>query len=167
VYFGSFGNTSEIWRIHLDATGLERLTGSNRDGDPDPSPDGAQIVFFRHRTGTTFELMIRDLSTGTERSLSVDGVRPRWSPRGNEIAYWNGDPFSEKGSVYVIGINGSGARKVSATGRNYRSQGLDWSPDGEWLVARSDSSVDLIQESGGLTLPLGYSTNYQQASWRR
>jgi Tol biopolymer transport system component len=67
----------------------------------------------------------------------------------------------------VINADGTGVRQVSADGRSYQALGLDWSPDGQWLVARSDSTVDLIQVATGLTLPLGYATGYTLASWKR
>jgi hypothetical protein len=55
---------------------------------------------------------------------------------------------------------------IACSSRIYTPDGLDWSPDGQWLLAHSDSTMDLIQVATGLTLPLGYSLGYYRWSWR-
>jgi Tol biopolymer transport system component len=165
VYFGDAG---AIRRVHPNGTGLELVSGGG-DYTPDPSPDSTQLVFASTRfTGGGSQLAVRDLIAGAEESLSTQGWMPRWAPSGNEIAYWSGDISSQpaRGAIFVIGANGAGAHQVSAAGRRYWPQGLDWSPDGQWLLARSDSTLDLIQVTTGLTLPLGYAADYHLASWR-
>lgn len=171
VYFRYALNGGEIWRVHVDGTGLEQVTVSPSstagDGFPDPSPDGTQLVFMSTRfAGGGFQLAVRDLTSGAERSLGSEGELPRWAPSGNSIAFWSGNVSSQTGTIFVIGADGTGARQVSTAGRTYVPQGLDWSPDGQWLLARSDSTLDLIQVATGLTLPLGYGAGYFLASWR-
>lgn len=137
VYFGDAG---AIWRVHVDGSGLEPVS-TGGDYDPDPSPDGTQLAFMSTRfPGGGFQLAVRDLASGAERRLVGDGLRPRWSPSGDRIAYWSGDVFLEAGAIFVIGADGMGGRQVSSVGRTYRPQGLDWSPDGQWLLARADST---------------------------
>jgi hypothetical protein len=161
VYFADGG---AIWRVHVNGTGLEQVTSG---GNPDPSPDSTHLVFVSTTFAAGgFPLEVRDLITGAEDSLGPLGKMPRWRPGGNEIAYWSGDVSSQTGAIFVIGADGTGAYQVSVAGRVYRPQGLDWSPDGQWLLARSDTTLDLIQVATGLTLPLGYSAGYDLASWR-
>lgn len=77
-----------------------------------------------------------------------------------------GDPYGNQGAIWLIAADGSGSHQVSAPGRNCLFRGLDWSPDGQWLVARSDSTIDLIHVATGLTLPLGYSAELYYPNWR-
>lgn len=180
VYFRYGFDDGEIWRVHVDGSGLEPVTDPSStfqgDTDPDPSPDGSQVAFIggQQPSGPGFQLAIRDLASGTERLLGVFGALPRWSPDGTRIAYWENDPFISLGAIFVIGADGTGAHQVSPPGRLYTARGLDWSPDGEWLVARSQSldpqglpALDLIQVQSGLTLPLAYGGSYDFPSWRR
>jgi Tol biopolymer transport system component len=44
----------DLWRVHPDGTGLERMTkGSTVDWFPHPSPDGAHVVWLAYPAGTT------------------------------------------------------------------------------------------------------------------
>jgi Tol biopolymer transport system component len=167
VYFRR--EQGEIWRIRLDGSGLERPgTTEIRTGDtqPDPAPDGTRLAFSSSRFSGELDLVIRDLATGAEQSLGVQGFLARWSPAGDLIAYWNGNLNSERGSIWVIQPDGLGNRRLTPEGRVYRPQGLDWSPDGQWLVARADTTLELIQTSTGTALPLAYSRDHDWAAFR-
>jgi hypothetical protein len=162
-----FGDGSAIWRVHVDGSGLELLS-TGGDYHPDPSPDSTQLVFTSTRfPGGGFQVAVRDLASGVERLVGTEGRYPRWSPSGAQIAYWSGDEVTLAGGIFVIGADGTGAHQVSAAGRIYRPLGLDWSADGQWLLARSASSLDLIQVATSLTLPLSYGAGDYLASWRR
>lgn len=166
-----FQNASAIWRVRLDGSGLEQVSpaGGVPYGQPDPSPDGTQVLGIRGRfpDDGQFDVIVRDLAAGSDRTVGVAGLLPRWAPSGGQIAYWSGDPFSGRwGAIAVVNADGTGNHQVSATGRRYDARGLDWSPDGQWLIARSDSTLDLIQVATGLTLPLGYAAAYHLPSWR-
>lgn len=169
VYFGYGNYDGDVWRVHVDGSGLERVTGPapayQGDTDPDPSPDGSQVV-SRRLTSSGFRLTVRDLTNGTERQFGVPGLLPRWSPDGTLIAYLDGDMDRDIFSIFVIGSDGTGARQVSEPGRVYGPKGLDWSPDGEWLVAKSSVTLDLVQVKTGLTLPLAFGETYFYPSWR-
>jgi len=163
VYFASQDAT---WRIHPDGTGLE-IISNGWDYSPDPSPGDTQLAFIR--TGfppTEAQLVVRDLASGAERPLGVEGWRPRWAPDGARIAYWSGDLGTGAGAIFVIGADGTGAHQVSAPGRIYETSGLDWSQDGRWLVTREDSTLDVIDVATGLTLPLAHARDFNSASWR-
>jgi hypothetical protein len=167
-----FQNGSAIWRVRLDGSGLEQLSpvGTNVPyGHPDPSPDGTELVAIRGRFPFegTFDVIVRDLAAGSERAVGVAGLFPRWSPDGGQIAYWSGDPFAgRRGTIAVVNADGTANHQVSAAGRFYDARGPDWSPDGQWLIARSDSTLDLVEVATGLTLPLGYVAGHLDASWR-
>jgi Tol biopolymer transport system component len=163
---------SEIWRSHPDGTGLEQVTDAEaspgQDTHPDPSPDGARLLFTSSRfTQGELEIVVRDLASGEEQSLGVNGLLPRWSPAGDRIAYWGGDPFDRGGSIFVMQSDGTQARMVTPASRLYLMEGLDWSADGEWLVARAEENLELIHVATGLILPLGYTGANGWASWKR
>jgi hypothetical protein len=172
VYYMTDPVGGTIWRVRPDGSGAELVTtlpvASVGTGDPDPSPDGSLLVYWRHRAQDllTSPLTVRTLSTGTERALGVPGRLPRWAPAGDRIAYWSNDTPDSLGAIWMVGADGSGARRISQDGRNYTRRGLDWSPDGQWLLARCDSSLDLIHAATGTTVPLRPFARYIYASWR-
>ena len=165
---------SDLWRVHLDGTGPERITSGGVY--PDPSPDGTQVAFAYASSGGEPAVAIRTLATGEERVLAASGRYPRWSPSGTRIAFWRlsaANSSDYAGEIVVVSADGTEPRVVSAPGRLYVVDAIDWSPDGQWLVAHTyddwdlNNPLDLIHVATGLTLPLGYSGTYHLASWRR
>ncbi len=162
IYFGYGG---QISRIHPDGSGLDLVTAAG-DYQPDPSPDGMKLVYIRSRTAPPFgfQVVIRTLQDGTEQVIDAElqPQWPRWSPAGDSIAYWT------NGKLFLMGVDGTGARQVSPPARPIQSAGFDWSPDGQWIVARSDSTVDLMHVATGFVLPLPYTkaSGYRGAAWR-
>jgi hypothetical protein len=63
--------------------------------------------------------------------------------------------------------DGTGFRRISLPNRNYRPQALDWSSDGEWLLAKGDSTMELVEVATGLSLPLAFTQHHYWASLRR
>jgi Tol biopolymer transport system component len=53
--------------------------------------------------------------------------------------------------------DGSEQRIISTPLRTY-DPGIDWSPDGKWIVVRPNNApaLDLINVESGLTLPLAF-----------
>jgi Tol biopolymer transport system component len=169
VYFQIGG----VWRVHPDGTGKERITGGV---SPDPSPDGSRVVFQGSSSGSATPIVIRTLATGMESVLEGDGHYPRWSPAGDRVAFWRPSgtyPNVYAGEIVVANADGSGVRVVSAAGRLYTDDAIDWSPDGQWLVAHpfddwdAYDPLDLIHVATGRTLPLAYSSGYTLACWKR
>lgn len=159
VYFVA---NEQIERIHVDGTGREIIVPGPSVAHPDPSPDGAALAFIRHQfPGDDFQIEIRSLADSSDRLLTAEGRRPRWSPDGTQIAFWR------NGAIFVIGPDGSNPHQVSLVGHGYHPNVLDWSPDGAWLVARIDNGLlELIRVSSGLTIPLGHVAGYHAAAWR-
>jgi hypothetical protein len=171
VYFVNVLNGGAVWRVHPDGTGAQQITlsagGFAMLGDPDPSPDGTQVAYWRGANGSPDTLYVRNLASGVERVLVV-GQTPRWVPSGSQLAYWGAVQRGVQlgGAIYVVNADGTGARLISTPGRNYLPGSLDWSPDGRWLIARSDSTLDLIEPATGLTLPIPWSANLTFPAWR-
>ncbi len=167
VYYTVLG--SGIWRVHLDGSGTEQVTGAT-DGDPEPSPDGAHLVFRRRHfpDDGLFQIELRDLATGSEQELAHYGLRPRWSPDGSSIAFVYSAPgLPQDLSITVMNADGTGIHQVSPAGAQFSTDNLDWSPDGKWLVVRGPGSLQILNVSTGLILPLGYATSLTWVAWQR
>ena len=172
IYFrGSWEgqNAGEIWRVHPDGSGLERVgaagTPDAGDFDPDPSPDGSQLVYATNRGGA-LHLVIRTLADGSERSLPGAGRTPRWSPDGASIAYWSGNLSLGVGGIHISRADGAEARQLTDPSVAYYDGGLDWSPDGDWLLAQTGTRIELLGASGVPVLPLPQSRHWAWAAWR-
>lgn len=156
IYF-SRGDTSgfSIHRIRPDGTGdttIVALSGS--DVAPAISPDGRKLVYTV--TGPD-QLRIYDLVTKASSVLAPKGHTASWSPDGARLAYWN------DGDVWVMNADGTGARAL-VQGQRY-DLGLDWSPDGKWIVARS-GAIDLIDSQAGGFVRLGFAAGWLGGTWK-
>jgi len=162
VYFSGrvSGSNYKLWRAHGDGSAPEPLAGLDAYGiawQPSPSPDGTRVAFASD--GGTIRIL--DLGTDTVSSWGVAGQTPRWSPAGDQIAFKNftGGPLS------VVHADGTAARTISQAGDAFAGA-FDWSPDGQWIIARGATSLVLINVQSGLTLPLGFTSNFAQPTWR-
>jgi Tol biopolymer transport system component len=113
------------------------------------SPDGHFLAYTRES-----DLMIRDLSKGTERSVvHLTPARPgptlAWSPDGRHIAFEASDNGTQ---IRTINVDGSDMRTVSPS-KSAWARVLDYFPDGERLLASmaqgSDSLVFAIRIADG------------------
>lgn len=90
--------------------------------------------------GGGLSIYLKQLDRGPFTRLSFGGQdrRPTWSPDGSTIAFIR-DSLNG-GGVYGIPADGSGGERVLA--RISRPvQEVAWSPDGEWLVVRTDNGT--------------------------
>jgi TolB protein len=96
------------------------------------SPDGTKLAYVStglHGEATNDIYTIFANGTGATR-ITTDGLAKNslaWSPDGTKFVY------SAAGSVYVIGVNGSGLSSPTA-GRSAR-----WSPDGSRIIFITDA----------------------------
>ena len=118
------------------------------------------LASTRTNSSNGLDIEILDLATDSLTSLGVNGVSPRWSPTTDSIAYVDVD-----GRVKVLAGDGTGLRAVTPMGQPF-AIALDWSPDGQWLLARDSYALELIQVSSGMILPLGYATGMSDPVWR-
>jgi len=101
------------------------------------SQNGAELAIARFTRPPA--ILVLDVGTGRARELPsrvrpVQFGRPAWSPDGASIAYAGvsgGAPDSPLTDIFVVGADGSGLRRLTATGR--ASEPL-WSPDGATVV---------------------------------
>jgi len=140
----------------------DSIPGTDGSWTSSPSPDGSQLVFsFLTYSG----LNVFTLSTGTGITLPVNAYAPRWSPSGTAIAYLV-ITSGALGAINIIQADGTGNRVILSGGLFAR--GVDWSPDGQWLLAQnaSTSQFDIINVNTGMALPLPFTNaNTWGASW--
>jgi hypothetical protein len=171
IYFVGRSTASPlgIHRVRTDGTGLSRLTSVQGvvETHPSPSPDGTQVVVMStDRSDCTacgdYALRILNVSTMTSTSLGVGGFWPRWSPRGDLIAFLTGNNM-----LAVVRPDGSGQRIISNEGRRY-DDAIDWSPDGQWIIAQvfGGAVLHLIEVESSLTLPLALNVGMLHPAWR-
>jgi Tol biopolymer transport system component len=151
---------ADIWRVHPDGTGLERLTRDPSMEDAGVlSPDGSKLAYVSTKGGgRTANIWVMDLATRKARNLTGNGskepmatmnghFRPAWSPDGQWIAFtsdrgeaWLG---AESGagaghwhptSLYVMRADGSGLRRLTSTTPAESVGTPAWSSDGRRIV---------------------------------
>ncbi|MDX2262185.1 MAG: protein kinase [Gemmatimonadales bacterium] len=104
------------------------------------SRDGRRMAVGNNTAGGGLSIYLKQLDRGAFTRLSFGGQdrRPTWSPDGGTIAFIR-DSLNG-GGVYGITADGSGGERVLA--RISRPiQEVVWSPDGEWLVVRTDNGT--------------------------
>ncbi len=157
---GEGDGQADIWRVHPDGTGLERLTKDTSMEDAGVlSPDGSKLAYVSTKGGArTANIWVMDLKSRKARNLTGDGntephatmngyFRPSWSADGQWIAFssdrgekWQGAEtgagagHSHPTSLYVMKADGSELRRVTnKPGTTYGTP--RWSADGKKLVA--------------------------------
>jgi len=147
VYFVRDSRT--LWRIHLDGSGLDSITSFSAPRiyrAPTIAPDGSTVAIE-----DGIGLQIVDLATKASRFLSVACAGPGYSPDGALFACFT------PGYISVVRTDGTGQRILASfagLGAPDELSGLDWSPDGNWIVGVLGGKSVLIGVSDGTVLPL-------------
>jgi Tol biopolymer transport system component len=147
VFTSERHGSADIFRVRTNGLSLERLTDDPAyDDQAALSPDGQSLAFVSTRDAGTTDIYILDMKTRKVRNLTHSpggDFRPSWSPDGRTIAFSSdrGTTFQPaKGhwehvhaaSVYVVGVDGHGLRRISSEGQLAGSP--KWSPDGRRVV---------------------------------
>ena len=140
---GAQSTSPEVWLIHLDGSGIERLTG-RLAGLAAVSPDGSQVAYVSVRgpfglRSATASLHVVSTDGGGDRVLASGlGAVPllrsefgemRFSPRGDRVAAVLGDTLA------IAALDGSGCSTRTLADdlpRNARIAG--WTPDGSEVL---------------------------------
>ncbi|MEP7243471.1 MAG: hypothetical protein ABI885_07260 [Gammaproteobacteria bacterium] len=157
---GEGSGQADIWRVHPDGTGLERLTSDTAMEDAGSlSPDGKQLVYVSTQGGArTTNIWVMDVAGRKAKNLTGDGnstpsltmngnFRPAWSPDGQWLAFssdrgekWSG---AETGagaghwqpiSLYIMRADGTGLRRLTSTTPAESVGSPKWSADGRKIV---------------------------------
>jgi hypothetical protein len=162
LYFEGFlhqqwNHDMRIWRMRADGSAVEQVSTIHASG-PSPSPDGTRVVY-----SSLERLIVHELGTGATTTIA-DGFAPRWSPTGDWIAFKGQGSLTEH-ALYVIRPDGSDLRRL---GTDVFSTGLDWSPDGRYIVAGApEQRFHILRVEDGEDMPLNaFTVLFNQAAWR-
>jgi len=150
---------ANIYRARIDGSSIERLTDDPAvDDQAVLSPDGKRVAFVSTRGTMMTNIWVLDLESGRLRNLTADKsiqgaegkpqgfFRPAWSPNGKWLAFssdrnteWRGHEAphgweqTQELSIYVIGANGKGFRRV-ASKPGYCLGSPHWSANGKRIL---------------------------------
>jgi len=164
IYFSGSGHGryQAVWRVRPDGSSPEFIgpvSGVN-DGSAAPSSDGLRVAYVSDSCCyPNLGLFLLHVATGVADSLAPGAFSPRWSPGDSLIG------FIFRG-FFVVRPDGQGLRQITPLGANYY-QGFDWSPTGEWMIARGPSGhLELIRVADRLAITLPYFTDLDRPAWR-
>ena len=164
IYFSGRSSTryQAVWRVRPDGSSPEFIgpVSGDNDGEAAPSSDGLRAAYVSNSCCyPDLGLFLLHVATGVADSLAPGAFSPRWSPGDSLIG------FIFRG-VFVVRPDGQGLRQITPLGANYY-QGLDWSPTGEWMIARGPSGhLELIRVVDRLAITLPYFTDLHRPAWR-
>ncbi len=123
------------------------------------SPDGRLVTTTDWATNFSYNLVLHDVATGTDRALTSDddfggnATSSTFSPDGKQVAYgWR--TYGEKAhtnDLRIVNVEGTGIpqpRRVFGNDEINNIYPSDWSPDGRWLAVR----VERKDRSGQIAL---------------
>jgi Tol biopolymer transport system component len=150
VLNGTIRPLAYVYVFDTQSGGMNRLPGSGRNCSASWSPDGTRLaVGFGIGENCGIYLVSPD---GARSERLTDGTtidfRPAWSPDGRSIAYVayaKTDADAGNSGAFIIGVDGTGKRRVSYDTVSY----IMWSPDGSTLLLQSAKTARLIDLSGG------------------
>lgn len=134
-----FAQYSDLRAVDVAHGRVRRLTHGARAKDPDVSPDGRRVVFVRQLLGrselATVGLDGADLREITRSEAGVQWSGPRWSPQGDTIAASRWRPG---GWLDVVLVDPATGAVTALTDDRAKDVEPAWSPDGGWVLFRSD-----------------------------
>ncbi|MEV3987865.1 amidohydrolase family protein [Streptomyces sp. NPDC049837] len=154
VYADDSDGLLGVYRHDL-ATGTRTALATGGRVHPALSPDGGRLACL----DLTGRLVVKDLSTGTERVLAAPlgggGLpgRPSWSPDGRFLALCDrnrlNQRFREGYNLVRVVDAASGAARLHAVAPHTSisdryGSGPVWSPDGRWMALIAESALCLL-----------------------
>jgi Tol biopolymer transport system component len=150
VFSSARGGSRTLWQIPVIGGEPVPLTsGAGEDDQPDISPDGRHLAYTSVRN--SWELRVRNLEAGTERSLLRKGVEilfPMFSPDGQRIVFFGRSDSAV--AIFTIASDGSDLRQLTG-GRELNHQPR-WDGDGQniyFFQMKPSTSFRRVPAPGG------------------
>jgi Tol biopolymer transport system component len=123
-------DSSEIWTVLPNGSGLKQVTKVGHAENPKWSPDGSQILFIRQFTKSktqVSELWMVSAKGGDARPLlaAEDVVAAAWSENGQQIVFVRTGAGLNSLQVWVAGADGTGEHIVGQPVRGTDAT-IDW-----------------------------------------
>ena len=156
VFTSDRNGSPDIYRVHPDGEGLERLTDHPAfDDQAALSPNGSTLAFVSTRDGSFANLWLLDLAKRQYRPLvktNAGSFRPSWSPDGKWIAFtsdhgtkrarWDGGwEWIQSLALYVVRPDGSSLRRL--TEMDGYAGSPKWSSDGRRIIFYQSTPKDV------------------------
>jgi Tol biopolymer transport system component len=162
VFTGERDGQADIFRVHPDGSGLERLTDDPAFDDQGAlSPDGRTLAFVSTRGRGTASLWTLDLASKKVINLTASesgNFRPSWSPDGKWIAF-SSDRDARPGvfpgqwehlqstGIYIVAPDGRNLRRI--TRKDGVSGSPSWSRDGTRVLFYETDEVGAYLAKSG------------------
>lgn len=178
-----FVTPTAVYSIRADGTAT-RLAGLPSAaaiyGRADISPDGTRVAFVV--SGDPYfsqpgPLNVLNLTNGQVTQVAANATSPSWAPTSDRLAYLvPTNTYLSDGTVATVNADGTGTVALSAAGGF--SPGLAWSPKGDYVLGRANSTAGLravrVRDGANVLLKLpitsgnypGGLADYYQPDWR-
>src|SRR5215211_3154209 len=124
-------------------------------GDPQVSPDGANVAFVRvtvndKKDGYNTALWLVSTATGQTRQLTngPGDTSPRWSPDGQYLAFMRAPEVSgrvEPAQLFMLAMSGGEPFQFTTLPRG--TNGLQWSPDGKMIGFYNSATAEELAKA--------------------
>jgi Tol biopolymer transport system component len=122
-----------------------RHAGARFESDPSFSRDGRTILFVRDKR--IYRMRRDGRAARPVRRDFLEQACPRFSPDGRRISFWRGR-IAKTGGYFVMNADGSGLRRLLATGDEPPWGCPSWFPDGRRLVVAKDYNLYVVSADG-------------------
>jgi hypothetical protein len=143
AFASTHANSSDIFVMNVNGTGVEQLTDHHSDYAPSWSPDGGKIAFVSDRDGgwQSSEIYVMNADGSDETRLTENLTRdlwPVWSPDGRKIA------FNRSNALAILHLEEDTVIEERLPILISASQRPAWSPDGKQIavVASTPTETD-------------------------
>lgn len=122
TYSGCVGNACGILVARADGTAAQQIVAGGAETNPEPSPDGRQVVFMSRRDGNWEVYRVGVDGTNLRRLTQhpADDGLPTWSPDGRYIAFASNR--DGRWQIWVMAADGADQRPLFPIGGSLDGQ---------------------------------------------